>query len=207
MGKWLYLIADFSYGEDKIKAALEAGVDYIQLREKNISSAEYLLRAKRLREVTNHYHTKLIINDRLDIAALSGADGVHLGQEDIPVKDARAFLGAGMVVGATAKTPGQAKKAMEDGADYLGSGAWFPTDTKKDAVPITEGTYQEILKAAPIPNVAVGGIAAENCRKPLSCGACGLAISAGILKAQDPGAETIKIRRILEETERSGGLA
>ena len=128
MGKWLYLIADFSYGEEKIKAALEAGVDYIQLREKNISSAEYLLRAKKLREMANYYHTKLIINDRMDIAVLSGADGVHFGQDDIPVKDAREYLGAGMVVGATAKTPGQARIALEAGADYLGSGAWFPTD-------------------------------------------------------------------------------
>ncbi|TGY95998.1 thiamine phosphate synthase [Petralouisia muris] len=198
MKKWLYLIADFSYGEEKIEAALKAGVDYIQLREKNISSAEYLLRAKRLREMTEKYHTRLIINDRLDLAALSGADGVHLGQEDVPVKDARRFLGPQGIIGATAKTPEQAKKAMEDGADYLGVGAWFFTETKKDALPISEDTYQKILQAASIPNLAVGGINAENCRKPLSLGAGGLAISAGILKAEDPGAETAKIRRILE---------
>lgn len=199
MKKWLYLITDFSYGEEKIKSVLEAGVDYIQLREKNISSAEFFLRAKRLREMTEYYHTKLIINDRLDIAALSGADGVHLGQEDIPVKDARIFLGAGKIIGATAKTAEQAKKAVEEGADYLGSGAWFPTETKKDAVPISEETYREILRVAPVPNVAVGGITEENCRKPLSCGAHGLAISAGILKAENPAAKTIKIRSILEE--------
>lgn len=198
MKKWLYLIADFSYGEEKIKAALEAGVDYIQLREKNISSAEFLLRAKKLRELADYYHTKLIINDRLDIAALSGADGVHLGQEDIPVGDARAFLGAGKIIGATAKTPEQAKQAADAGADYLGSGAWFPTQTKTDAVPISAKTYQEILSAVPIPNVAVGGITGENCKKPLSLGAHGLAISAGILKAKDPAAETLNIRRILE---------
>ena len=107
--KYLYLIADFSYGEAKIEAALKAGVDYIQLREKNISSAEYLLRAKKLREMTEKYHTKLIINDRLDLALLSGADGVHLGQEDVPVKDARKLLGAQKIIGATAKTPEQAK--------------------------------------------------------------------------------------------------
>ena len=94
MKKWLYLIADFSYGEARIEAALKAGIDYIQLREKDISSAEYLLRAKRMREITDKYRTRLIINDRLDIALLSGADGVHLGQEDVPVKDARKLLGA-----------------------------------------------------------------------------------------------------------------
>lgn len=158
MKRWLYLIADFSYGEKKIQAVLDAGIDYIQLREKNISSAEYLLRAKRLRKMTEAYETKLIINDRMDIAVLSGADGVHLGQSDVPVKDARAYLGKDMIIGATAKTVEQAQKAVEDGADYLGSGAWFPTDTKKDAVPISEEVYQAILKAAPIPNVAVGGI-------------------------------------------------
>ncbi|MCI9176356.1 MAG: thiamine phosphate synthase [Lachnospiraceae bacterium] len=196
--KYLYLIADFSYGEAKIEAALKAGVDYIQLREKNISSAEYLLRAKKLREMTEKYHTKLIINDRLDLALLSGADGVHLGQEDVPVKDARKLLGAQKIIGATAKTPEQARQAMEDGADYLGSGAWFFTETKKDAVPISEETYQKILKSAPILNVAVGGINAQNCGKPLSLGAGGLAISAGILKAEDPEAETVKIRRMLE---------
>ena len=133
MKKWLYLIADFSYGEARIEAALKAGIDYIQLREKDISSAEYLLRAKRMREITDKYRTRLIINDRLDIALLSGADGVHLGQEDVPVKDARKLLGARGIIGATAKTPEQAKQAMEAGADYLGSGAWFFTETKKDA--------------------------------------------------------------------------
>lgn len=201
MKKWLYLIADFSYGEAKIEAVLKAGADYIQLREKDISSAEYLLRAKRLREMMDKYRTRLIINDRLDIALLSGADGVHLGQEDVPVKDARKLLGAQGIIGATAKTPEQAKQAMEDGADYLGSGAWFFTETKKDAVPISEETYRRILQSAPIPNVAVGGINAENCRKPLSLGASGLAISAGILKAEDPGAETVKIRQLLEQAE------
>lgn len=201
MKKWLYLIADFSYGEAKIEAALKAGADYIQLREKDISSAEYLLRAKRLRKMTDKYRTRLIINDRLDIALLSGADGVHLGQEDVPVKEARRLLGAQGIIGATAKTPEQAKQAMEDGADYLGSGAWFFTETKKDAVPISEETYRRILQSAPIPNVAVGGINAENCRKPLSLGASGLAISAGILKAEDPGAETVKIRQLLEQAE------
>ncbi len=199
MKGWLYLIADFSYGEEKIRDALEAGVDYIQLREKNISSAEYLRRAKRLRELTQGMGAKLIINDRLDIAMLCGADGVHLGQEDVPVKDARRLLGACKVIGATAKTAGQARQAVRDGADYLGSGAWFPTETKKDAIPITEEVYRTILQAAPVPNVAVGGITAANGRKPLECGATGLAISAGILRAGNPAAEVRKVRELLQE--------
>lgn len=199
MKRWLYLIADFSYGKEKIEAALQAGVDYIQLREKNISSAEYLKRAKSLREMTEKYQTKFIVNDRLDIAMLSEADGVHLGQSDIPVADARKVLGKDKIIGATAKTVEQAVRAEQEGADYLGSGAWFFTSTKQDAVPIAEETYRDILKAVSIPNVAVGGITAENCKKPLECGANGLAISAGILAAEDVAAEVKKLREILEQ--------
>lgn len=199
MKRWLYLIADFSYGEEKIETALKAGVDYIQLREKNISSAEYLKRARLLREMTDKYHTKFIVNDRLDIAMISEADGVHLGQSDIPVADARKILGRDKMIGATAKTVEQAVKAEKEGADYLGSGAWFFTSTKKDAVPITEETYRDILNAVTIPNVAVGGITAENGRKPLECGANGLAISAGILAAEDVAAEVRKLRDMLEQ--------
>lgn len=197
--KWLYLIADFSCGKKTIEAVIEAGIDYIQLREKEISSLEYLKRARRLRELTAGTKTKLIINDRLDIALLSDADGVHLGQSDIPVKDARTCLGPGKIIGATAKTVEQARRAVDEGADYLGSGAWFPTTTKQDAVPISEEVYQEILAAAPIPNVAVGGITAENGGRPLACGASGLAISAGILGAKNPAAEVQKIRELFAE--------
>lgn len=199
MKHWLYLIADFSYGEEKIEEALRAGIDYLQLREKNISSAEYLKRARKLREMTGKYNTKFIVNDRADIAVLSEADGVHVGQSDIPVRDARSIMGKGRIVGATAKTPEQALEAQQAGADYLGSGAWFATATKKDAVPIKEETYREILKTISIPNVAVGGITAENCGKPLSCGANGLAISAGILQAADVTAEVRKLREICRQ--------
>ena len=197
MERWLYLIVDFSYGEKVIASVLEAGIDYIQLREKEVSSSEYLVHARRLRQMTEFYHTNLIINDRVDIAALSGADGVHLGQSDLPIRDARAFLGSSKIIGATAKTVSQAVEAQKSGADYLGSGAWFPTNTKKDAIPISQETYRAILDATSVPNVAVGGINAENCRVPLSCGASGLAISAGILKSANPAAEVQKIRQIL----------
>lgn len=202
MERWLYLIADYSYGIKKIEKALEAGVDYIQLREKNISSAEYLKRAKELRVLTKAYGTKLIINDRVDIALLSRADGVHLGQSDIPVWEARKLMGKDGIIGATAKTKEQAIKAQQEGADYLGSGAWFPTETKADAVPITEETYREILDAVSIPNVAVGGITVENCEKPLRCGAYGLAVSAGILQAEDTEAQVKGFCSILNQFSR-----
>lgn len=178
----LYLIADFSYGEEKIREALAWGVDVLQLREKDLSSAEYLRRAKRIRELTERYHTVFIVNDRIDIAMLSGADGVHLGQSDVPADEARVLLGPDKIIGVTAKTSEQAVKAKEDGADYLGSGAWFDTATKRDAVPISDEVYCAILAESGLPNVAVGGITAENCVRPLGLGADGLAVSAGILK-------------------------
>ena len=190
----LYLITDFSYGEEKIAQALQAGVDYVQLREKEISSAEYLCRARRIREMVQKWPAKLIINDRLDIALLCGADGVHLGQSDIPAADARKLDGKNFIIGVTAKTPEQAAKAQADGADYLASGAWYSTNTKKDAVPISDDAYRAILSAAPLPNVAVGGLTVENCDRPLLLGASGLAVSAGIM-ASGNIPETIRMFR------------
>lgn len=178
----LYLIADFSYGLEKLEQALACGIELFQLREKNISSAQYLERAKLIRRLTQKYHTLFIVNDRLDIAMLSKADGVHLGQSDVPADEARALLGPETIIGVTAKTPEQAAKARADGADYLGSGAWYTTKTKSDATQITEETYRNILKASGLPNVAIGGITPENCDRPLACGADGLAVAAGILE-------------------------
>lgn len=178
----LYLIADFSYGEERILRALQCGVDVIQLREKNISSREYWERAVRMRQLTRQYPTTFIVNDRLDIALLSEADGVHLGQSDVPAGEARKILGPDKIIGATARTAEQAVKAAEEGVDYLGSGAWFTTDTKIDAVLIQEEEYRRILEKSGLPNVAIGGITPENCTRPLECGAPGIAVSAGILK-------------------------
>ncbi len=196
--RWLYLITDLSYGEEAVAAALRAGVDYVQLREKNVSSAEYLRRARKMRELSSAFQTKLIINDRVDIALLCEADGVHLGQEDIPVSDARGLMGPDAVIGATAKTPQQAALAQSQGADYLGSGAWFPTNTKKDAVPITKKRYMEILQATDIPNVAVGGITSGNCRIPLDCQADGVAVSGGIMGAENIAEEISRLRMALK---------
>lgn len=178
----LYLIADFSYGEEKLERALRCGVDIVQLREKNLSSREYYRRAVEMRELTRRYDTVFIVNDRLDIAVLADADGVHLGQSDVPVKEARRILGADKIIGATARTVEQAVQAKEEGADYLGSGAWYATATKSDAVLLEEEVYKRILEKSGLPNVAIGGITAQNCERPLRCGAPGLAVSAGILQ-------------------------
>lgn len=194
----LYLIADFSRGEKVIEQALRAGVDYIQLREKNITSAEYLKRAEQIKKIAGAYHTPFIVNDRIDIALLVGACGVHLGQDDVPVEKARGILGPDVLIGATAKTVEQAKEAQRQGADYIGSGAWFTTNTKQDAIPITKKTYLEILENTTIPNVAVGGIDIKNCQVPLSYGASGLAVSAGILASEDIGDAVLQLRTQLK---------
>ena len=191
----LYGIADRKLGDEKILEALFSGLDMIQLREKNLTSAEYLRDAMWLREQTRKSGTLFIVNDRLDIALACKADGVHLGQSDIPVAMAREIADQmglkDFIIGATAKTGEQARRAYEEGADYLGSGAWYTTSTKPDATPIADGTYLEILKAAPIPNVAIGGLTAGNCGRPLQLGASGIAVAGGIFQVPS-GAEAVK---------------
>lgn len=180
--KCLYLIVDFSYGKERIEEALRHGVDIVQLREKNCSSGEYVERALWMREITRKYNTILIINDRLDVALACEADGVHLGQSDMPVELARKILGPEKIIGSTAKTVEQALEAKLKGADYLGSGAWYSTSTKPDALPMKPETYREIVEKSGLPNVAIGGLNAKNCRKPMEYGATGLAVSAGIMQ-------------------------
>ena len=162
MTKCLYLIVDFSYGEDKIRTALSAGVDYVQLREKNITSAEYLARAKQMRTMTRQYHTKLIIDDRLDIALLSEADGVHVGQEDMASGEVRKILGDGKIIGVSAHNVKEALEAQANGADYLGVGAAFPTGSKDDVNVISHDEIKAICEAVNIPVIAIGGINIDN---------------------------------------------
>lgn len=180
----LYIIADRKFGDEKILEVLDAGVDVIQLREKNLSSARYLEDAVWLREQTAKTGTLFIVNDRLDIALACGADGVHLGKEDIPVAEAKRIANMcglkNFLVGATAKTREQAMRAVSQGADYIGSGAWFSTSTKPDAVPISDHIFQEIRKAVKVPIVAIGGLTAENCDRPLRLGADGAAVAGGV---------------------------
>ena len=207
----LYLIADRKLGDEKILEALAAGVDRVQLREKNVTSAKYLEDALWLKEQAKRTGALFLVNDRLDIALLSGADGVHLGQEDVPVDAAKRLAAEcgrpDFIVGATAKTKEQARRALEMGADYLGSGAWHATSTKPEALPIKEETYLEILKAAPIPNVAIGGLTPENCGRPLELGASGLAVAGGILGADSITEAVRRFReRLCENGNRRSGL-
>lgn len=186
----LYAVTDRTWlfgrplAED-VEKALKGGVTLVQLREKNRDFDAIVQEAKKIRSVCRKHGVKLIINDNVEAALASDADGVHLGQGDIPVKEAREILGADKIIGATAKTVEQAKKAEAEGADYLGSGAVFGSSTKSDAVKMELDTLKSITESVNIPVVAIGGITGDNVTKLKGTGICGAAVVSGIFAAED----------------------
>ena len=136
----------------------------LQLREKSLSRENFLEEAIRVKRIADCYQVPLIINDDIQVALASGAAGVHLGQGDLPASEARKLLGPERILGVTAKSVEQARKAQAEGADYLGSGAVFGTSTKRDARPMTLETLRQITEAVTIPVAAIGGITGENVR-------------------------------------------
>ena len=145
----------------RTEEALRGGVTLLQLREKNRTTREYLSLAEKVHALTRRYGVPLLIDDRLDVAMAMDAEGVHLGQSDLPIHIARRILGPDKIVGATAKTVPQAAEAYEQGADYLGVGAVFPTSSKSDVGEMSYETLKAICKAVSIPVVAIGGISGE----------------------------------------------
>lgn len=194
----LYLCTDRSIMtadsvEESVELAIKGGVTVVQLREKECSSREFYKAAKRVKEITDAYEIPLIINDRLDIAMAVGADGVHLGQTDIPVQVARNLLGADKIVGATANTVEKAVEAWKSGADYLGVGDIFGTTTKSDTRHITLEELKIIRQSVQIPIVAIGGIKAENISLLRDTGVEGAAVISAIIGQKDitAAAETL----------------
>lgn len=183
----VYLIASMSYGIEKIEEALAAGVTMVQLREKNITTRKYFEVASKIKVLTKKYQVPLIINDRLDLAMAVGADGVHLGQNDLPVEQARRIAGKSFIIGATAKTLETALEAENLGANYVGSGAFFATQTKQDATAIDYAVYKVIKSQIHIPSVAIGGINESNYNIPINLGADGIAMGEGLLNATHIG--------------------
>lgn len=171
--------------ESAVEQALQGGVTCVQLREKNISFPEYVSIAKTIREVCRKYGVPLIINDDYRVAIASGADGVHVGAEDMSVADIRNHVGDNFIIGATAKTVEQALKAQFDGADYLGVGAVFPSPTKKNAIRITPEILTEICRSVEIPVVAIGGINLENVHLIKDCGQSGIAVVSALFAQND----------------------
>ena len=185
---------------EQVKQAISGGATIVQLREKSGDSDRIISLAKELLPLCHSNGVPLIINDNPLIAAKSGADGVHVGLEDMPVSEIREKFGKDLIVGATAKTVIQAKNAEEQGADYIGVGAVFPSPTKKNAVRITSEQLREITSAVNIPAVAIGGITAENASTLKNCGICGIAVVSAIFGAEDiskAAAELNKTARML----------
>ena len=184
---------------ETVKQACEGGVTLVQLREKDKSGLEYLNLAEKVKQITDQHEIPLIIDDRVDIAMAVDASGVHVGQSDIPVYIARKLLGENKIVGATAKTVAQAKKAAEEGADYLGVGAIYPTTTKVVTVITEVSMLNEIAVQTNMSVVAIGGLNASNMHVLYDSMADGIAVVSAIMKSENPcdAAKSLK-KQILE---------
>ena len=187
----MYFITDSSaYNEDeflfRVEEALKGGVTLLQLREKNKDTREYIQLAQKVHQISKKYNVPLIIDDRVDVAMASDAEGVHLGQSDMPIDTARKILGDNFIIGATTKTVEQAKEAYEQGADYLGVGAIYPTTTKVKTVLTSVETLNDICNAVPIPVNAIGGLNKDNIDVLKNCNIKGICVVSAIMKAESP---------------------
>lgn len=183
----------------RTEAALQGGVTLLQLREKNRTTREYLSLAEKVHELTRRYGVPLLIDDRLDVAMAMDAEGVHLGQSDLPIHIARRILGPDKIVGATAKTVPQATEAYEQGADYLGVGAIYPTTTKVKTVLTSTDTLRDICKAVPIPVNAIGGLNKTNIDVLCGIPIAGICVVSAIMKADDPRQAAVDLRDRAQE--------
>ena len=170
---------------EQIEDALKGGATIVQLREKKMDEDSFVEEAVQVRDLCHKYNVPLIINDNVDVALKSKADGVHVGIEDAPVAEIRKRVPAGFIIGATCKTVEQAKAAEAAGADYMGVGAVFPSPTKTNAVRITNEQLREIVSSVSIPAVAIGGISYENVCEIKSSSVSGVAVVSAIFGAED----------------------
>ncbi|MBR6537527.1 MAG: thiamine phosphate synthase [Lachnospiraceae bacterium] len=197
----LYFITDSTnYSEEeflsRVEQALKGGVTLLQLREKEKSTREYIELAEKVHGLAKRYHVPLIIDDRVDVALAIDAEGVHVGASDMPVATARKLMGENKIVGATAKTVPWAKEAYEQGADYLGVGAIYPTTTKVKTVLTSTDTLRDICNAVTIPVNAIGGLNKDNIDVLKGIPVAGICVVSAIMKADDPktAAEELKAR-------------
>ncbi|WP_099313373.1 thiamine phosphate synthase [Clostridium paraputrificum] len=186
----LYLVTDRDVLRERdlikcIEESILGGVTLVQLREKNVTSREFYEIAIKVKEVTSRYNIPLIINDRLDIALAIDADGLHIGQKDLPASVARKILGKDKILGVSAATLQESLKAEKDGADYLGVGAVFSTSTKKDTRDVSYETLSSITSSVNIPVVAIGGINEKNVTKLKESNIDGIAVISCILGKED----------------------
>ena len=189
---------------EQIEDALRGGVTLVQLREKDLPQPDFIREAAQATALCHRYGVPLIVNDSLEVALESGADGVHVGIEDQPVAETRRRVGKDWIIGATAKTVEQARAAQAAGADYLGVGAVFPSPTKKNAIRITTQQLREICSSVAIPCVAIGGISRENLPTLAGGGMAGFALVSAIFSQPDIAAACRDLKSLAEQTVREG---
>ena len=197
----VYLVTDHRDKTDEeflniIEEAIKGGTSIVQLREKTASTKDFYKLALKVKEITSKYDVPLLINDRIDIALAIDSDGVHIGQDDMPADIAREIIGDDKILGVSASTVEEAKKAQMDGADYIGSGAVFPTSTKDDADSVSKPQLKEIVDSIDIPVVAIGGITLENADTLKDTGISGFSVVSAIMSAKDPKEASQKLKEI-----------
>ena len=190
-------------------AAIRGGADFVQLRDKTASHREFLREAKRVIAVTRRAGVALVINDRIPVARAIGADGVHLGQDDVAIAVARRRLGPGRLIGKSTHSLAQAFAAQGEGADYIGFGPIFPTPTKPDYGSIGTRSIRSVAQSLTIPVVCIGGIDAQNLAEVLGAGADRVAVVRAVCAADDPESAARRLKQIIEQfhRERDGSLA
>jgi thiamine-phosphate pyrophosphorylase len=197
-----YTLPELGRGHlDVARAAIEGGADALQLRDKEMGGKEMYDLCSRIKDLieVGDGDCAFFVNDRVDVAVAAHADGVHLGQEDLPAASARPLIGGDMVMGISATTVEEARRAQAEGADYLGVGPVFPTPSKPDAVPpIGVEGLKEISKAVDLPIVAIGGIDASNAKEVFEAGADGIAVISAVAGAEDMTAAVKRLRRAVD---------
>lgn len=199
----LYLVTDRELlnGKDivtTVEQAILGGVTMVQIREKSLSTLEFFQYALLLKDITKKYSVSFIVNDRTDIALAIDADGLHIGQDDMPLSIARKIFGPNKIIGVSVATLEQALAAQAGGADYLGVGAVFPTTTKDDASNVSLQMLQEIKEKVAIPVVAIGGIHENNISKVMATGVEGAAVVSAIIASPDPCAAAKRLRQLIK---------
>ena len=207
----LYLVTDRQLMScdsltEAVEQAILGGCTMIQLREKELSSLEFYNQAVAVKQVTDKYHIPLIINDRIDIAMAVQATGVHIGQHDLPAAAVRKVIGENMLLGVSASSIAEAIQAQQDGADYLGVGAMFPTGTKTDADSVSMGELQKIRAAVSLPIVVIGGINKGNAGRFKPMGIDGLAVVSAIIAQSDIKAAAAELKDLFCGKEKKNGF-
>lgn len=187
---------------EQVKDALDGGITFLQLREKNLDRDAFLKEAREMAELSRQYHVPFVVNDEVEIALECGADGVHVGQDDMACQNARKLLGPDKIIGVSVHNVEEALKAQADGADYLGLGAVKATPTKTDAKVVEFEEIQRVCEAVSIPVVAIGGIKKDNLMELQGSHVDGIAVVSAIFGAEDIGQETENLRKKAEEMKR-----